>query len=313
MPDANPGRGIDTGLLRLAQAVQATGYAFVTPTPATHARVNARPGAEWADDLRGVFGWSRRFRGGVVPPDIRDLMEEAGVLARDGEGWRSLVRFSSLFGMLFAHSAFPTVQADAVFFGPDTYRFARAIRALPPREVRRAVDIGCGAGPGAALLASAYPEAEVLAVDINHQALRMTRVNAALNGIRLQAVHSDLLGAVPGAFDLIVANPPYLVDPGGRAYRHGGGALGAGLSLAILGTARDRLAPGGRLMLYTGAAIVDGADPFRADAEARLAGSGLEWTYEEVDPDVFGEELGRGVYACAERIAAVVLTATTPA
>ncbi len=312
MLDVSTGGELDAALLRLGEALREAGYAFITPTPATHARVNARPGNEWARDLRDVFGWSRPFRNDVVPAAMLHAMREAGVLAEHGQGWRSRVRFSSLDGLLFVHSAYPTVQADAVFFGPDTYRFARAILARPPSAVWRAVDIGCGAGPGAVLIARERPGAAVFGVDINEAALRMTRVNAALNGTVLEAVRSDLLGALPGPFDLIVANPPYLVDPGERAYRHGGGALGAGLSLDILRTAMGRLAPGGTLLLYTGAVIVDGADAFRDTASCVLAGSDLDWTYAEIDPDVFGEELEAGAYARADRIAAVLLTATKP-
>jgi len=304
--------GTGTALLQMARAVQAAGYAFTTPTPATHARVNARPGAERAQTLRDVFGWSRPFHDSVVGPDILALMQAAGVLTGAGDSRRSVVRLSSLDGMLFLHSAYPTTAADAVFFGPDTYRFARTVLARlkdgPP--VRRAVDIGCGAGPGAILVARACPGAEVVAVDINQAALRLTEVNAALAGVRVSAVDSNLLASVPGSFDLIVSNPPYLVDRGERAYRHGGGPLGAGLSLAILDTALERLAPGGTLLLYTGAAIVNGADPFKQAAEARFNNSGLSWTYEELDPDVFGEELERGVYTGADRIAAVTLTVT---
>lgn len=307
--------GTDTALLQMARAVQADGYAFTTPTPATHARVNARPQSAFAQDLAGVFGWSRPFRDDVVPPAILALMRKAGVVLSDAEGDRSAVRLSSLDGLLFVHSAYPTSAADSVFFGPDTYRFTRAILAhlalaYPANgaPVRRAVDIGCGAGPGAVLVARARPDAEVFAVDINEAALRLTRVNAALAGVQVTAVDSDLLSAVTGFFDLIVSNPPYLVDPGERAYRHGGGPLGAGLSLAILGTALERLAPGGTLLLYTGAAIVNGADPFKQAAAAQLSGTGASWAYEELDPDVFGEELERGVYTSADRIAAVVLT-----
>ena len=302
--------GVDAKLLQMARAVQSTGYAFTTPTPATHARVNARPGSAWAQDLAGVFGWSRPFREDVVPHEILALMRDAGVLVSNDGGLRSAVRLSSLDGLLFMHSAYPTTAADSVFFGPDTYRFARAILAhlREGSPVRRAVDIGCGAGPGAILAARACRDAEVLAVDINPSALRMTRVNAALAGVQVAAVDSNLLSAVPGSFDLIVSNPPYLVDPGARAYRHGGGPLGAGLSLAILDAALDRLAPGGTLLLYTGAAIVNGTDPFKTAALAQIRGSGASWTYEELDPDVFGEELEGGVYATVDRIAAVVLT-----
>lgn len=301
----------DAGLLRLAAAVRDTGYRFVTPTPATIARVNARPGAEWARGLRDVFGWSRPFRPGLVPAEIEALMREAGVLAAHPGGGRSLVRISSLGNALFLHSAYPTIAADAVFFGPDTYRFASAILAHRPEgAVCRAVDIGCGAGPGAVLVAQLHPGAEVWGADISPAALRLTRANAALAGVRVQAVESNLLGGIDGAFDLIVANPPYLVDPGARIYRHGGGPLGAGLSLAILDTALERLAPGGTLLLYTGAAVVNGSDPFHDAAKARLAGAEASWTYREIDPDVFGEELEADAYAEADRIAAVLLTVT---
>ena len=307
MLDTTTSGGTDQ-LAALASLVQVTGYHFVTPTPATHARVNARPGSEWARDLCDVFGWSRPFQDGTVPTPIVDAMRDAGVIAPEGDGWRSTIRLSSLDGLLFAHSAYPTAAADAVFFGPDTYRFAQAIGQVLGRPVRRAVDIGCGAGPGAILGARAQPAAEVFAVDINDAALRMARANAAGAGVAVQAVNSDLLSGVSGLFDLIVANPPYLVDPAERAYRHGGGPLGAGLSLEIFEAALGRLSPGGTLLLYTGAAIVRGRDPFRDAALARLPAEGFTWRYFEMDPDVFGEELEGGAYAEADRIAAVVLT-----
>jgi methylase of polypeptide subunit release factors len=307
----------DDALFRLAAAVRDTGYRFVTVTPATHARVNARPGNAWARGPEDVFGWSRPFRPEILPPALFELMRRAGVAApHGGDAWRSTVRLSSLGGELFLHSAFPTAEADAVFFGPDTYRFAAAVEAHLERRsspVRRAVDLCCGAGPGAIVVAKARPGAEVLMGDINDAALRLARVNAALAGAgNAAARRSDLLRGVPGdPFDLVVANPPYLVDPAERAYRHGGGPLGAGLSLAILDAALGRLAPGGTLLLYTGAAVVNGRDPFRNAAEERLAAdSGVGWTYREVDPDVFGEELDTAVYADADRIAAVVLTVT---
>ena len=302
----------DQSLLRLGRLLQASGYRFTTGTPASHARVNGRPGNAWARSVEDVFGWSRPFRDGVLAAGLMELLQAAGELHRQGEGWRSTVRASTLDGSLFFHSAYPTTEGDAVFFGPDTYRFAAAIeRHLSAgHAVRRAVDIGCGAGPGAVLVAGARPDAEVLAVDINERALRYTRINAALAGTaNVLAQRSDLLTAVDGDFDLIVANPPYLLDHDQRVYRHGGGGLGEGLSLAIAGLAGTRLAPGGTLLLYTGSAICGGVDRFRALVTARLQAAGLEWSYREVDPDVFGEELLEPAYAAADRIAAVVVAA----
>lgn len=294
--------------------IRQQGYAYTAVTPLTQATVNARAVNAKARDLVGIFGWSRPFDAHILPAGMFELMQQAQVLARHADGWRSLVRLSTLHDMLFMHSAYPTDEADAVFFGPDTYRFADAIvQALASRQsaIRRAIDIGCGAGPGASLIARACPDAEVLAADINDKALTLTRVNVMAAGLaNISACYSNLLHDVPGAFDFIVANPPYLVDPAERTYRHGGGPLGAGLALEIIEASMQRLAPGGTLLLYTGVAIVDGKDPFLEAAEKYLQAADVAWVYRETDPDIFGEELLNDSYAEADRIAAVVLTAT---
>jgi SAM-dependent methyltransferase len=308
--------GADHALRLLGTFLKDSGYTFTTITPATHQRVNARPENARARSPRDVFGWSRPFGPGVLPEPVVELMDAAGVLARDGDTWRSLVRFSSYDGELFVHSAFPTTAADAVFLGPDTYRMADAAAAhveARAHPVRRAVDIGCGTGAGAITVAKRAPGAEVLAVDINDTALRFARVNTELArtpGVR--PCRSDLLDDVDGDFDLIISNPPFMIDPAGRAYRHGGGEHGHELSLAVIDAAAKRLEPAGSLVLFSGTGIVDGHDPFRAAAAERLDGTDLTWSYREVDPDVYGEELDGPAYSHAERIAVVVLTAVRP-
>jgi len=306
----------DEALLRLGRALQDRGYRFTTVTPATHARVNRRPANAWATTVRDALGWSRPFRTGVLPAGLMELLDAGGALERHGDGWRSRVRFSSYDDELFLHSAFPTSATDAVFLGPDTYRMAdAAVAHLAARSapLGRAVDIGCGTAAGAIAVAKRAPEAEVVGVDINDTALRYARINARLAGTdRVALCHSDLLDGVGGDFDLIIANPPFMIDTARRTYRDGGGPHGHELSLAILDVARQRLAPGGSLVLFSGTGIVEGQDPLRAAAGHRLAGSGLAWTYREVDPDVYGEELDTEAYQHAERIAVVVLTATLP-
>ena len=301
-------------LLRLGNLLRARGYHFVTPTPLTHQRVNQRPDNARAKDLRDVFGWSRPFADGTLDEEIVAAMREAQVLQPHALGWISQVRFSSLGDELYVHSPFPTEESDAVFFGPDTYRFTRLLRdylAHANQPLRRIADIGCGAGPGAITAAQLRPGAEVMALDINHKALAMTAVNARQAGIyNLRVQRSDLLRDVPGQFDLIIANPPYMLDSQQRTYRHGGGKHGAGLSLAIFDTAMERLAPGGTLLLYTGVAIFAGEDPFLNAIRLSLRDTGWDWDYQEIDPDVFGEELQKPEYAQAERIACVALRLT---
>jgi methylase of polypeptide subunit release factors len=304
----------DQALLELGKALKERGYRFTTVTPASHQRVNARLQGK-APSLEDVFGWSRPFRRGDLAEHIVTRLSEAGALEPAGPLLRSNVRYSTLGEQIFVHSAFPTETSDAVFFGPDTYRFARMVRqslaTLPASRVRRVIDVGAGSGAGglhaAALLAAHAPT--LVLTDINACALRYSRINAALNGVpNVHTIESDLFDAVDGAFDLIMSNPPYLVDPLARLYRHGGGELGFELSLKIVDQGIDRLAPGGRLVLYTGSAIVDGVDAFHGAIAKMLAARGVRWAYEEIDPDVFGEELEHPPYDRADRIAVVGVT-----
>jgi len=299
-------------LVRLAMELKDTGYSFTTVTPATHALVNSRSENTWAHNATDVFGWSRPFHENVLPPQLFNAMRTAEILDPHGEGWVTRVRASTLCGQLFLHSAWPTTAPDAVFFGPDTYRFANAIALHLAGNVyvRRAVDIGCGAGAGAMAIALKWPQTEVFAVDINDRALLYTIVNAEVAGLgHISVLYSDLLDGIDGNFDLIVANPPFLLDSQERTYRHGGGSLGEKLSLAIASLAKTRLSPGGTLLLYTGTAIINGTDRLRASIATLLDAACIEWHYQELDPDVFGEELTEPAYADTDRIAAVLLTA----
>jgi release factor glutamine methyltransferase len=200
-----------------------------------------------------------------------------------------------------------------VFFGPDTYRFCHAIslaaRADPGFQPRRVFDIGAGSGAGGLHAARTFPSlSQILLSDINPRALCFARANAILNGLHhAQTCQSDILDSVEGDADLVISNPPYLVDPLHRSYRDGGGPWGDLLALRILKQALTRLPPQGRLLLYTGSPIVAGQDIFLAAAEPILKQAVRAYRYEEVDPDVFGEELQSPPYDQADRIAAVVL------
>jgi methylase of polypeptide subunit release factors len=305
----------DRALLELGQSLKERGYRFITVGPASHARVVSRA-AKGCPSITDIFGWSSPFAAEDVPERMLTRMADAGVLDIAGPAFRSNVRFSTLGDQVFVHSSFPTEQADAVFFGPDTYRFARLIRqslgSMKRKRGRgplRILDIGAGSGAGGLHAASLVAGPIVTLTDINRHALRFCKLNAALNGVHdVQIVESDLYARVDGYFDLILANPPYLVDPLARMYRHGGGDLGFELSMRIAEQGLSRLASGGRLVLYTGSAIVNGVDLFREALFSRLTGRGVEFAYEEIDPDVFGEELDHSPYDRADRIAVVSVT-----
>lgn len=303
-------------LVDLVRELRATGYEFVTVSPETHRRVNASAlaaGHAEARSLRDVFGWSRPFAPELLPLHIAALAVQARILVEEGAHLRSLVRISTRNEDAFAHSSYPTDDADAVFFGPDTYRYCDLIETELGRGTRakRVVDVGCGSGAGG-IVAARHADRVVLG-DINARALELARVNTAYARLEDHAeiVESDILAGVKGAIDVVLANPPYMADGAGRAYRDGGGKLGEGLAIRIAREALARLEPGGRLVLYTGAAIVEGRDACREALAQVCDDAGASWAYREIDPDVFGEEIEQNdAYAKVERIAAVALIAT---
>lgn len=302
----------DRALATLIAILKANGYHFITPTPATHARVVARRAR--AEDIRDVFGWSLPFSGDVVGPELSDLMLRAEILEQRGDLFVSSVRISSLGDDLIAHSAYPTTQQDAVFFGPDSYRFASFLRAeLPQLEPRAHVlDIGAGAGAGAIAAARVLPEAYCTLTDINPAALRLAAINWVM--AHLGPVYFAVCDTIPDELpdhappiDCIIANPPYIADAAHRAYRDGGGMHGGEVSLSWARMAAERLPRRGAFLLYTGSAMVSGEDRLKAALLETLRE--FDVSYRELDPDVFGEELERDDYADVERIAAVGLVA----
>lgn len=300
----------DAALLSLLMVLRERGYDFVTPTPASHARVLARSSRRKARSLVDILGWSLPFAPELIDTELHDLLARAAALEPAEAGClRSLIRISSLMGNLYVHSAYPTNGRDAVFFGPDSYRFARMIRAElarhPAPRNANIVDIGTGAGVGAIVAARQSHVGTVTGTDVNPLALRLAAVNARAAKVSLVPVLTDELNGIPGEIDLALANPPYIIDESGPQYRDGGRMHGAELSLRMARAAVPRLAPGGRLLLYTGSAIVDGWDALRAALTELAAESGCALRYGELDPDVFGEELERDAYRDVDRIAVV--------
>jgi methylase of polypeptide subunit release factors len=300
----------DGALLHLLRHVQQEGYRFTAVTPATHERVLARPAAGPAS-LRDIFGWNRTFDSGDLDEDLFRTLLESGLVSRTTARWRSEVRVSSLGSDLFLHSRFPTEERDAVFFGPDTYRFARFVEdelgTVEPGT--RIVDMGAGSGAGGLTCARLSPDAKIRLVDLNPEALRFARLNAAAAGIDVEI---EKRNTVPSGAHILVANPPYMVDSARREYRDGGDLLGGAVALDWVRQALGSLRPGGRMLLYTGVAMVEAQSPALAAIKAECERRAADYRCYEIDPDVFGEELSSPAYAEVERIAAVGCVLTLP-
>jgi len=79
-------------------------------------------------------------------------------------------------------------------------------------QTTRVLDLCTGNGSLAVLAALAWPEVQVTGADISPDALAVARINVNQHGLqdRITLVESDGLAQLPGPFDLILCNPPYV-------------------------------------------------------------------------------------------------------
>ncbi len=77
---------------------------------------------------------------------------------------------------------------------------------------QRVLDLCSGNGSVAVLTAMAYPDVVVDASDISAAALEVARINIDKHGMagRIKLIESDGFASVPGRYDLILCNPPYV-------------------------------------------------------------------------------------------------------
>ena len=158
-----------------------------------------------------------------------------------------------------------------------------------PENVFRALDLCTGSGCLAVLLAEAFPDAEIDAVDLSPDALQVAQRNVNDYGLEDQVTlhQGDLFAPLAGmTYDLIISNPPYVnadsVASLPREYRHepalalGSGEDGLDATRIILRDAAEHLNPGGLLVVEIG--------HNRAEMEASFPELALVW------PEIEGGE-----------------------
>jgi release factor glutamine methyltransferase len=143
---------------------------------------------------------------------------------------------------------------------PASERLVAAAAERIHGQAARVADVGTGSGAVALTLARLTPNAEIWASDTSAAAVVLARANARRLGVcdRVHVRKGDLLEPLPGAFDVIVANLPYLPDADRPRYAdladEPSEALfapgdGLGLYRRLLRDAERRLRPGGAVVI----------------------------------------------------------------
>jgi release factor glutamine methyltransferase len=146
---------------------------------------------------------------------------------------------------------------------PDTEVLVEeALRLLETRPlIQKVHDVCTGSGCVAVSLKHSFPTVKVSGSDISGEALQVAAANARrlLPNDRIRLYRSDLLSRVPGRYDMITANPPYLTDGEVEnmekigwpepALALRGGVDGTDLLRRLIRSAPRKLRKGGTLLL----------------------------------------------------------------
>jgi methylase of polypeptide subunit release factors len=219
-----------------------------------------------------------------------DRLLEIGLLAKTADGGVVSQFVLRLVDDLYVFSDDVNVGGEAVMgVGPTTRGLVATAR--PRGRVRRALDLGCGAGTVALCLAAACDV--VVATDISARAVALARINSWLNGItNVEHRVGDLFEPVAGeTFDLVVSQPPFVArDEEAPATTFlFGGPRGDELAMALLGRVGSHLTANGRAVLLVEWPMVDGDPPIDQRVRAALGGTNdlsllvVQWADIEVD------------------------------
>ncbi|MGP4110420.1 DUF7059 domain-containing protein [Streptomyces sp. 4N509B] len=225
-------------------------------------------------------GWLVPHRDGNGDDTVRARVDIRPYAGEGGQDWwivsdpgRAL---PSSTGPTDASTDAPTEATDATDARDVVLGVGGASTTLAQLTVRhpvgRALDLGTGSGIQA--LHAAQHAGHVTATDVNPRALRMAALTLALSGappaeLRQGSLYEPLRDAEP--FDLIVANPPFVISPSTtpeaqRLTYRDAGLGGDAFCRALVAGAADHLADGGYCHL-----LANWEEPEGEDWRERLA------------------------------------------
>ncbi|MBR4618157.1 MAG: peptide chain release factor N(5)-glutamine methyltransferase [Bacilli bacterium] len=86
------------------------------------------------------------------------------------------------------------------------------IKKLFPNKRIKILDIGCGSGVIGITLKKHIPESDVTLLDISKEALEVAKKNAKALNVEVNFIESDVFEKVQDRYDVIISNPPYIMD-----------------------------------------------------------------------------------------------------
>ena len=194
-------------------------------------------------------------RGGEIDEQLFIL--EQGRLPTDAR--RQLRKDPALAERLFGIAHLDQLRTDYYFWDNTTLSMKRPLADFV-RDRARVLEIG--PGPSATLslyLSRTRKNLDITCAEIHLPFVESATQAVALNQAPIRVVRSDMTAEVPGRFDVIFMNPPYVKPTGlqsmgtrpgsGEAQAGYGGTDGSDVTAAFLRAIPESLAPGGVALL----------------------------------------------------------------
>ena len=170
-------------------------------------------------------------------------LERAGLVERAAGSVRARVLLTPHDGLLLASDLSERANDSDYVSGVQNATLTLAALTIR-RPVERVLDLGTGFGLQA-LLASRHAR-EVVATDVNPRALWYAELNGKLNGLAVDTRQGSWFEPVAGeSFDLVVANPPFVISPDNRQLFRDSDLGGEEVSRKVAREAADYLREGG--------------------------------------------------------------------
>ncbi|MDR0431124.1 MAG: peptide chain release factor N(5)-glutamine methyltransferase [Tannerellaceae bacterium] len=152
------------------------------------------------------------IRDRVLSQTDRLAIEEIVERLRKAEPIQYILGTTTFYGLTFR------VNPATLIPRPETEELVDRVIKKHTGQPIRILDIGTGSGCIAITLSKYLPEAQIMAIDISEEALATARENNRRNNTPVAFVRTDILDIpqagkdIPGTFDLIVSNPPYVLE-----------------------------------------------------------------------------------------------------
>ncbi|MBM7616831.1 release factor glutamine methyltransferase [Weissella uvarum] len=161
--------------------------------------------------LTGLMDWNYNQLANnlntILEDEVKDQFIQAVKAIKQGQPVQYALGHAAFFGREFK------VDGRVLIPRQETEELVDWIlRDQAKRSGLKVLDLGTGSGAIGVTLGAERPDFDVTLSDISAEALEVAQENAQTFGVPVKTIQSDLFAKIPGQYDVIVSNPPYISE-----------------------------------------------------------------------------------------------------